>query len=156
VASYLRLVPSQWAGAFVCWGLENREAAQRFITGVVGDREQAANVEVKAFDPAANPYLALAALIAAGRHGLATGPTLPDPVDVDPASLGPADRATRGIVPVPASLAEALAAFEADQVLCEALGEELADTLAVVRRGEIALFDGADPDEITARTRWTY
>jgi glutamine synthetase len=156
VASYLRLVPSHWAGAFVCWGLENREAALRFITGVVGDRPQAANFEVKSFDAAANPYLALAALIAAGRDGLGVAATLPEPVDVDPASLDPADRAARGIPPVPASLAEALAAFESDKVLRDAFGEELADTLAVIRRGEIDLFDGADPDEITARTRWVY
>lgn len=33
VASYLRLIPSHWAGAFACWGLENREAALRFVTG---------------------------------------------------------------------------------------------------------------------------
>ncbi len=156
VASYLRLVPSHWAGAFVCWGLENREAALRFIMGVAGDRPQAANLEVKSFDAAANPYLALAALIAAGRDGLAVGATLPEPVDVDPACLDPADRAARGIAPVPASLAEALAAFESDKVLNDALGKELADTLAVVRRGEIDLFDNADPDEIAARTRWVY
>jgi glutamine synthetase len=156
VASYLRLVPSHWAGAFVCWGLENREAALRFITGVTGDRPQAANIEVKSFDAAANPYLALAALIAAGRDGLAAAATLPDPVNVDPAFLDPADRTARGISPVPASLAEALAAFESDKALRDALGEELADTLAVVRRGEIDLFDGVDPDEIAARTRWVY
>src|SRR5262245_1277869 len=156
VASYLRLVPSHWAGAFVCWGLENREAAVRFITGVIGDQPQAANIEMKSFDGAANPYLALAALIAAGRDGLASDATLPGPVDVDPASLEPADRAAREIVPVPASLAEAVDAFESDKVLREAFGEELTDTVAVVRRGEIALFEGTDADEIAARTRWVY
>ena len=156
VASYLRLIPLHWAGAFVCWGLENREAALRFITGVAGAQPQAANLEMKAFDGAANPYLALAALIAAGRDGLASGATLPEPVEVDPASLDLADRAARGIAPVPASLAEAVAAFESDKVLCDAFGEELADTLVAVRRGEIALFDGTDPDEIAARTRWVY
>ena len=36
VASYLRLIPSHWAGAFACWGLENREAAVRFVTGPWG------------------------------------------------------------------------------------------------------------------------
>ena len=156
VASYLRLVPSHWAGAFVCWGLENREAALRFITGVAGNQSQAANIEMKSFDGAANPYLALAALIAAGRDGLASGATLPGPVEVDPGSLDPADRAARGITPVPASLAEAGDAFESDKVLREAFGDELADTVAVVRRGEIALFEDADADEIAARTRWVY
>jgi len=156
VASYLRLVPSHWAGAFACWGLENREAALRFITGVTGDRPQAANFEVKSFDAAANPYLALAVLVAAGRDGLAVAATLPEPVDVDPASLDAADRVARGIAPVPSSLPEALAAFESEKVLRDCLGEELTDTLAAVRRGEIDLFDGVDPDEIAARTRWVY
>ncbi|MFD0854372.1 glutamine synthetase, partial [Actinomadura adrarensis] len=85
VASYLRLIPSHWAGAFACWGLENREAALRFVTGPVGSRSHAANLEVKSFDGSANPYLALAALLAAGRSGIATESTLPAPVDADPA-----------------------------------------------------------------------
>jgi glutamine synthetase len=149
VASYLRLVPSQWAGAYACWGLENREAALRFVTGPAGDRSRAANLEVKCFDAAANPYLAVAALLAAGRTGLAEGGTLPEPVDVDPASLG-------NVPPLPSSLGTAVEAFEADAALREALGEALIDTVAVVRRGEIALFDGAPPEEIAARTRWRH
>ena len=149
VASYLRLVPSHWAGAFACWGLENREAALRFVTGAAGNRAQAANLEVKCFDAAANPYLALAALLAMGRTGLASGGTLPEPVDVDPASLD-------GVTPLPSSLDAAVEAFEADAALREALGEAVIDTVAVVRRGEIALFDGVEADEIAARTRWKH
>jgi glutamine synthetase len=149
VASYLRLVPSHWAGAFVCWGLENREAALRFVTGSPGNRAHAANLEVKCFDAAANPYLVVAALLAAGRTGLVSGGTLPEPVDVDPVSLS-------GVEPLPSSLEAAVAAFEADSALREALGEGLIDTVAVVRRGEIALFDGASPEEIAARTRWKH
>ncbi len=41
VASYLRLVPSHWAGAYAAWGLENREAALRFVTGPDGNRQSA-------------------------------------------------------------------------------------------------------------------
>lgn len=156
VASYLRLIPSHWAGAFACWGLENREAAIRFVRGAAGSREQAANVEVKCFDAAANPYLALTGLLAAGRAGLAHGGGLPDPVDVDPASLDPAERAARGIAALPSTLEEAVKAFESDSVLHAALGPELADTIATVRRGEIALFAGAAPEEVCARTRWRY
>ncbi len=149
VASYLRLVPSHWAGAYACWGLENREAALRFVTGAAGDRAEAANVEVKCFDAAANPYLAVAALLAAGRAGLAEGGALPEPVDADPAALS-------GVPRLPASLGAAVEAFEADTVLREALGEALVDTVGVVRRGELALFEGMDPDEIAARTRWRH
>ena len=149
VASYLRLVPSHWAGAFACWGHENREAALRFVTGSAGDRARAANLEIKCFDAAANPYLAVAALLAAGRAGLAEGGTLPEPVEVDPASL-------EDSTPLPSSLGAAVEAFEADTALREALGGALADTIADVRRGEIALFDGAEPAEIAARTRWKH
>jgi glutamine synthetase len=149
VASYLRLVPSHWAGAYACWGLENREAALRFVTGAAGSRSQAANLEVKCFDAAANPYLVVAALLAAGAAGLAENGTLPEPVDVDPASL-------EGVPPLPSSLGAAVEMFETDAALKEALGEALIDTIAVVRRGEIALFDGVDPDEIAARTRWKH
>ncbi|NKZ08641.1 glutamine synthetase [Actinomadura latina] len=156
VASYLRLIPSHWAGAFACWGLENREAALRFVTGAEGERATAANLEVKCLDAAANPYLLPAALLAAGRDGLDSGLRLPAPVDVDPAGLPEADRAARGIVPLPASLAESVAAFEADTVLRDALGEAVADTVAAVRRGEIELLDGATPQQVAAATRWRH
>ncbi|WP_207400985.1 glutamine synthetase family protein [Actinomadura roseirufa] len=156
VASYLRLVPSHWAGAYSCWGLENREAALRFITGAAGERATAANLEVKCFDGAANPYLALAALLAAGRAGVGAGAVLPAPFDADPAGLPAAERAARGIAPLPSSLGEAVAAFEADGVLREALGEAVTDTVTAVRRGEIALLDGATPQEVAAATRWRH
>ncbi|GAA0213251.1 glutamine synthetase family protein [Actinomadura nitritigenes] len=156
VASYLRLVPSHWAGAFACWGLENREAALRFVTGAEGERDRAANLEIKCFDAAANPYLALAALLAAGRAGLDAGSALPDPVEADPAGLSDEERAARGLRPLPASLAEAVAVFEEDAVLRDALGEAVTDTVAAVRRGEVALFDGATPEEIAAATRWRH
>ncbi|GAA4241659.1 glutamine synthetase family protein [Actinomadura meridiana] len=156
VASYLRLVPSHWAGAFACWGLENREAALRFVTGPDGERADAANLEVKCLDGAANPYLALAALLAAGRDGIGTELRLPEPVGTDPAELTADERAARGITPLPASLAESVAAFEADDLMRDALGEAVVDTVSAVRRGEIALFDGASPEQIAAATRWRH
>ncbi len=156
VASYLRLIPSHWASAFACWGLENREAALRFITGADGERATAANLEVKCLDAAANPYLLLAALLAAGRDGLGADRRLPEPVETDPAGLSEEERAARGITPLPASLAAAVAAFEADAALRDALGEAVVDTVATVRRGEIDLLDGATPEEIAAATRWRH
>jgi glutamine synthetase len=146
VASYLRLVPSHWAGAYACWGLENREAALRLIAGAN------ANVEVKCVDAAANPYLLLAGLLAAGRAGVGAALRLPEPVSIDPASAP----AGRPVPRLPRSLVEAVAAFEADAVLAEALGEAVVDTVASVRRGEIALFDGADAETVVAATRWRY
>ncbi|MFP5345545.1 MAG: glutamine synthetase [Actinomycetes bacterium] len=150
VASYLRLVPQHWAGAFRCWGWENREAAVR----VVLDRSP--NFEVKCVDQSANPYLLVGALLAAGMAGLAKGATLPPPVDVDPALLAPQERARLGVERLPESLEQSLAAFDASQVLHEALGEPLADTIATVRRAELDLFAGSSADDVLARTRWRH
>src|SRR5258708_498031 len=77
VASYLRLVPSRWAGVFQCWGRENREAALRLVTGSAGEQDARANLEVKCFDLAANPYLVTGSLIAAGLAGLDAAARLP-------------------------------------------------------------------------------
>jgi glutamine synthetase len=156
VASYLRLIPSHWAGAFAVWGLENREAAIRFVTGPSGNRQAAANAEIKSFDGAANPYLLMAGLLAAGRAGLATAATLPDPVGVDPATLSEEGRREAGIRPLPTSLDEAVRAFERDDVLATAFGEELAATIVDVRRGELTALEGRSAEEVTAAMRWVH
>src|SRR5258708_678937 len=65
VASYLRLVPSHWAGAYQCWGKENREAALRLVTGSTGEQDVRANLEVNCFDPSAHPHLAIGPPVAA-------------------------------------------------------------------------------------------
>ncbi|MCU1605983.1 MAG: glnA [Modestobacter sp.] len=156
VASYLRLVPSHWAGAYAAWGLENRETALRFVTGADGQRQSAANVELKSFDLAANPYLLMAGLLAAGRAGLNAGSTLPEPVGIDPGTLSDEGRREAGIRPLPASLEEAVRVFERDEVLTGVFGEELATTIAEVRRGEVALFDGVSPQGIAKAVRWRH
>ncbi|SNQ49611.1 Glutamine synthetase (fragment) [Frankia canadensis] len=156
VASYLRLAPSRWAGVYACWGAENREAALRMIPGPPAAAGRAANLEIKCFDLAANPYLVVAGLLAAGRAGLEARARLPPPVDVDPATLAPAERDRRGISRLPTNLADAVTAFEADDVLRAALGEELHDTVATVRRAEIDRFAGADAEAVVAATRWRY
>jgi glutamine synthetase len=156
VASYLRLIPSHWAGAFAAWGLENRETALRFVTGAEDQRRSAANVEVKCVDATANPHLLMAALLAVGRAGLRDGARLPEPVGTDPGALTDAERDAAGIRPLPSSLAEAVQAFEADPVLTEVLGAELATTIGEVRRAEIALFEGMSPEAVAAATRWRH
>jgi glutamine synthetase len=150
VASYLRLVPSHWAGAFACWGRENREAALRFVTGAAGSESVAANAEVKCADPAANPYLLVGALIAHGLAGLAGGARLPAEVVGDPALL--ADPPPR----LPTSLPEAIAALAVDATLAHAFGPPLYEAFLAVRRAEAALFEGASPDRVAAATRWKH
>ncbi|MGN6781131.1 MAG: glutamine synthetase [Marmoricola sp.] len=156
VASYLRLVPQHWAGAYACWGLENREAALRMVTGSRGSEDWAANLEVKCFDLHANPYLMLAGLLAAGIAGLDGGATLPEPVDVDPASLDEASLAKRGIRRLPVTLREAVDAFAADAVLEEAYGTPLAGAIKAVRESELELLGNATPEEVAAASRWAH
>jgi glutamine synthetase len=156
VASYLRLVPSQWAGVFQCWGRENREAALRLVTGSAGEQDARANVEIKCFDLAANPYLVTGALIAAGLAGTASGAALPPEIDGDPAGLSPAEITDSGLRRLPQTLAEASDCLERDAVLRSAMGAPLAGAFLAVRRGEAETFAGASPDEIVEQTRWRW
>ncbi|GGX76505.1 glutamine synthetase family protein [Streptomyces anandii] len=155
-ASRLRLKPSQWAGVFTAWGRETREAAVRIVTGIHGIRDRAANLEVKPVDLAANPYLALGCLIAAGLDGMDGSAVLPEETTGDPARLGENEAAARGVRRLPASLAESVAAFRADEVLRGALGPVLADAVTAVREGEIAAVEGLDDERVAAAYRWTY
>ncbi|GAB1326294.1 type I glutamate--ammonia ligase [Streptomyces sennicomposti] len=155
-ASYLRLRPSQWAGVFTAWGLETREAALRVVTGTRGLRDQAANLEVKPVDLAANPYLALGCLIAAGLDGMASSAPLPEEITGDPARFDAPEAAKRGVRRLPAGLPEAVAAFREDALLREALGPVLADAVTAVREGESAAVAGLDDEQIAAAYRWKY
>ncbi|MBA3338845.1 MAG: glutamine synthetase [Geodermatophilaceae bacterium] len=156
VASYLRLIPSHWAGAFASWGWENRETALRFVTGPAGNRNSSANLEIKCLDASANPYLVVAGLLAAGIAGLDDDASLPAPVNVDPAGLTPEERETAGISALPSSLEESVAAFEKDPVFRAAFGVELSTTIAELRRFEQELFAESSPEEIAAVTRWKH
>ncbi len=146
VNSYQRIVPQYWAGAFTCWGHDNREAPVRVPSVFRGMEESSANAELKAADATCNPYLAVGGLIAAGLDGLERGLDLPEPVEVDPATLDESERQARGIDRLPTSQEEALDALARDDVLIEALGPVLAESYLAVRRSEWAAYSlqGAD------------
>jgi glutamine synthetase len=156
VPSYLRLIPSHWAGAFACWGRENREAAIRFVTGMIGARETAANTEVKCFDQSANPYLVTGALIAAGLAGVERNLRLPEEVTVDPASLSDGELAHGGIQRLPQSIEEAVSHLEKSDVLQDAMGSMLFGPFVATRRAEAEAFLGQEPEKIVAAHRWRY
>jgi glutamine synthetase len=156
VASYLRLVPQHWAGAFQAWGFENRETALRLVTGTAGHEERSANLEVKCFDLSANPYLVAGAVLAAGLAGLGDGLRLPPEVSVDPATLSAEELSAAGASQLPTSLGAALQHYETSTVLAEALGHPLHETIAAVRRAELELFADASPEEVAVATRWRH
>ena len=117
VTSHLRLVPSRWAGAYGCWGRENREAALRLVTGSAGETHVAANAEVKCVDGSANPYLVVGAILAVGVASLDKGLTLPDEVSGDPVALDPEELRRLGVQRLPETVSAALACLDESDVL---------------------------------------
>lgn len=146
VASYLRLVPSRFAGAYRCWGLENREAALRLIAGSTAGQ---ANAEFKCFDATANPYLEIGGVLAAGLAGLDAGLSLPPETLGDPAALDSVER-------LPASLSETTDAYEKSALLRRALGAELYEAVLAVRRAEAELFATHTDADVIKAVRWRY
>ena len=142
--SYHRIVPQYWAGAFTCWGYDNREAPVRVASTFRGAEEPSTNAELKACDSTCNPYLALGGLLAAGLDGLERGLEPPEPVAVDPATIPEEERARRGIVRLPATQQEALDALASDELLTGALGPVLTEAYLAVRRSEWAAYSAGD------------
>jgi glutamine synthetase len=142
--SYHRIIPQYWAGAFTCWGYDNREAPVRVASVFRGAEEESTNAELKACDATCNPYLALGGLIAAGLDGLERALEPPEPVDVDPATIPDDERARRGIVRLPATQEEALDALAADELLLGALGPTLSGSYLAVRRSEWTAYSAGD------------
>ncbi len=154
--SYHRLVPQHWAGAYACWGTENREAAVRFIPGTVSQRNAAANCEVKMADSTGNPYLTAAAIMAMSLHGADRALSAPAQVTDDPHTIAIEERERLGIRRLPTSLEEALDLLSTSEVLREAIGSDLLDAFLAVRRHEGRILAEMDDDEVLATTRWLY
>ena len=93
-----RLKPSCWAGAYSCWGIDNREAAIRVISDIDGFLS---HMELKTADATANPYLALGGTIWAGLDGIDSNRPLPEPVDFDPNLLSSKELGTQSIARLP-------------------------------------------------------
>jgi glutamine synthetase len=154
--SYHRLAPGMWSSVYAAYGLDNREAAVRIASPVAGAESATANVELKPMDVTANPYLALAAVLAAGMDGMDRNLDPGEPASVDPATLSDEERASKGIYPLPASLDEALDALERDGVLIEALGEPLVRTHLAVGRAQAEIARELSPEEVAATAAVNY
>ncbi|MEV0381536.1 glutamine synthetase family protein [Nonomuraea sp. NPDC050643] len=156
LSSLHRRRPGYWCGAYTFWGVENREAALRLVpaTELLGAAH--ANVELKPSDASANPYLALAAVIAAGVAGIEDGLTPPAPVQEDPGTWTDERRAEHGVRPLPATVAEQLGALLANDRIRGALGEELTGAFRAVRESDAARADGLDAADVVRSYRWLY
>ncbi|WP_242454197.1 glutamine synthetase family protein [Bailinhaonella thermotolerans] len=133
VNSYKRYVPGSFAPTAVKWGVDNRTCALRLV-----GHGSSLRVENRVPGADVNPYLAVAALIAAGLHGIERGLPLEEPYG--------GNAYTSGADTVPASLRDALAAWEASGAAREAFGEEVVAHYANNARVEQAAFDAAVTD----------
>ena len=132
VNGYKRYRPYSFAPDRVCWAVENRGALVR-VQGSPGD--SSSHVEMRIGEPAANPYLYMAANIAAGLDGIRRGLEPAPPVEADPYV---ADAPM-----LPTSLADAVSALDGDHFYRKAFGDTLVDYLLQMKRAELARYDAA-------------
>jgi len=124
VNSYKRLVPGYEAPVYVSWARRNRSALVRVPMYKPG-QEKATRAEFRCPDPACNPYLAFAVMLAAGLRGIERNYKLPEPVEENIFEFDEAERARHGIKSLPGSLAEAIAETENSDLVRETLGEHI-------------------------------
>lgn len=136
VNSYKRLVPGYEAPCYVAWSAKNRSPLIR----IPASRGLSTRVEVRSVDPAANPYLAMAVLLAAGLDGIKNNITAPEPVDKNIYVMTKEQRKEYGIVDLPATLAQALELLKTDEVVTNALGSHLLEHFVEAKEIEWDMF----------------
>jgi len=107
------LTGATWAPAYISYGDNNRSSMVRIPGG---------RIELRLPDGAANPYLAAAAIIAAGLDGIERELDPGEPQNINLYDLSAEELTAKGIGVLPQSLHEAVMALEADKTVCDALG----------------------------------
>ena len=124
VNSYKRLVVGYEAPVYVSWARYNRSALVRVPTPKKG-KDSSTRVEYRAPDPACNPYLAYAVLLAAGMKGMADGYELGPELTENLYEMTPKQLRDAGIEQLPGSLSEAVDVMEKSELVHDALGEHV-------------------------------
>ena len=124
VNSYKRLVPGYEAPVYLSWAERNRSDLVRVPVYKPG-KENATRVEFRSPDPACNPYLAFAVMLAAGLEGIEKGYELPDPVEENVFKMSEAERKKRGIATLPGNLHDAILLTEKSGLVRKALGDHV-------------------------------
>lgn len=121
VNSYKRLVPGYEAPCYIAWSAKNRSPLIR----IPASRGAGTRVELRNPDPAANPYIAIALMLASGLDGIKRGLTPPPPVNRNIYEMTSTEMNELGISSLPGSLAEALELFKADPLVKQTLGDHI-------------------------------
>ena len=135
VNSYKRLIGGGEAPSYICWGHNNRSAMIR-VPMYKPNKGQSTRIEVRTIDPACNPYLAFAVILAAGMKGIEEELELPREAEDDVWSLTDRERRALGIQPLPKSLYDAIGIAEDSELLAETLGEHVYDFFLRNKRAE--------------------
>ena len=135
VNSYKRLVPGFEAPVYVCWARRNRSALVRVPMYKPG-KEGATRIEFRSPDPACNPYLAFASMLAAGLEGVENEYELPPEASNNIYEMTAEERVAAGIRSLPEDLNEAIHAAQDSKVLRECLGEHVHEFLIRNKREE--------------------
>lgn len=135
VNSYKRLLPGFEAPVYVTWARRNRSDLIR-IPDYKPGREVHTRIEYRSPDPACNPYLAFAVMLAAGLDGIERELPVPAPVEENVFEMSAADRSARNLESLPGSLIEAIEAAENSAFLRSALGDHTFESLLKNKRIE--------------------
>jgi glutamine synthetase len=136
VNSFKRLVPGYEAPVYIAWAGRNRSPLIR----VPASRGMSTRVELRQVDPTANPYLALAVLLASGLEGVADKLEAPKAVEQNIYTMTPEERAAHGITDLPSTLHNAVKALQEDETVTEALGEHILTNFVEAKRIEWASY----------------
>ena len=137
VNSYKRLVPGYEAPVYISWARMNRSTLVRVPRYRPG-HEMSTRIELRNPDPACNPYLVFAVMLAAGLKGVDEKLELREHVEENIFAMTPAEREERGIDVLPGNLSEAIAVARKSELLRETLGEE---TFEKLLRNKLAVWD---------------
>jgi glutamine synthetase len=135
VNSYKRMMSGGEAPSYVCWGHNNRSAMIR-VPMYKPLKGQSTRIELRTVDAACNPYLAFAAMLAAGMKGIEEGYERPREAEDDVWSISERERQSLGMEPLPKNLSEAIEIAEGSELLADTLGEHVFDFFLRNKRAE--------------------
>lgn len=129
INSYKRLVPGYEAPVYLAWATKNRSPLIR----IPASRQEGTRVELRNPDPACNPYLSLACMLAAGLDGIENNLTPPASVESNIYQMNGEDRMSAGIESLPSDLSEAIKLMQDDELVKATLGDHIMENYVTAK-----------------------